>query len=195
MSSQNKVNTNVQRKIQICQLIEGYNLPDIKSKPRRNSRIKTRRVKNSDKEPCTIRVFSPQNDRSHKMCLQNLASNALSPKPQAKRRSLQDKIEPLTKEQEACVDLHVRLIAKSRQRVIEAKESRFKGFFSPRLLRNKVHKFTVSRINSTLKRDFSSKEEFKAYIQNFVPKDSVEAYTKNVCTMKRNCLPKAGGQE
>lgn len=114
-----------------------------------------------------------------------IPQNVLSPRPVVKRRSLQEKLTPLTEDQEECIKLHLNLIEKSKAKVVEAKAARFKGFFSPRLLRQKAHKFTISRINRVLRRDFDDKSDAKEYLRSFLPQSKVDYITEKTCTIKQ----------
>ena len=71
--------------------------------------------------------------------------NRLVKIPKEKRRSWNDNLDSLTKEEENSCKVHAMLIIKSKEKVDHAKASKFKGFFSPRILRQKVEKFTISK--------------------------------------------------
>ena len=55
--------------------------------------------------------------------------------------------------------MHMNLIERSKQKVIEANEMKFKGFFSPRLLRKKAHNFAMTRIKTEENQIFKPSEK------------------------------------
>ncbi|CAI2370881.1 unnamed protein product [Moneuplotes crassus] len=134
-------------------------LPDI-------SKMMNQTMKRS-KEGGHRRVFKGLNmriERGRRNSSQRRISNLVNKTP-TKRKSLQKIPQPLTKYQKRCVKMHINLISRSRQKVIDAKERRFKGFFSPRLLSKKASSFAFSRTNVPMKTSDHPCGEIKSFLR------------------------------
>ena len=144
-------------------------LPEIHAKRNRSTRRMRQNTNLRHSNEMVKAAFSPQSKVDSGKRFSGRKSNVFSPVRESKRRSLQETVQPLSLDQQACVDMHVKLIAKSRRKVVEAKASRFKGFFSPRLLRKKAFNFTSSRIDRLINSDSASTKSSSSGIIHFAP--------------------------
>ena len=140
-------------------------LPNICTKRSNAPRNKVIHRRKIDYVKQNVGAFSPKRRTALKHNSPLLPTNVLWQIQVPKRRSLKNEYSGLSDQQQQCVDTHMKLIEKSRQKVVEAKQARFKGFFSPRILRSKARKLSVNRPGQTHKNWSSPIETLKYFVK------------------------------
>ena len=109
----------------------------------------------------------------------------LSPRVGKEKVSLnENKQNLLSDDDKAWVETHLKMISRTKKIVENAKAARFRGFFSPRVLRNKINNFAILNDNRNWKNDSSSDEEVIESVRKIIPKQDMEILINKICKKK-----------
>ena len=76
------------------------------------------------------------------------------------------------------------MISKTKKIVEDAKSARFRGFFSPRVLRNKINNFAAMKDIRNFKNDFTTNENIVGCQQNIIAKPQMETLINKIWKQK-----------